>query len=232
MAASLLLVSCRRADYGSTLRQPERTDVVFIGTLHGRHLRSENYPLSDISAHLRRVEPSVVFVQIPPFLLDDVVADPDHPWRTVLPEVTEVIRYAEETDTPLRGISGFNSNVAAAWQEYALRYPDGPNDAGYRRARDYWIRRSAREGGTDIQWLSSPLYERLAEWTDRARDRALRDDPARPDWTGHGATFRRAVESCPGERIAVVYDARRIWLLAAELESMDAVRVDLRAFLP
>ncbi|MFK8003163.1 MAG: hypothetical protein AB8H86_26575 [Polyangiales bacterium] len=186
---------------------------------------------------LERVRPSVVVVQAPPRLVAAVVADPSlldtaHPWFDALPESREAMRYALDAGLPISGISAHTPETQIRFARYRASYPDGPDDDIYRRARDYLRRRSDREGRTKPEWLSSPLYRRMSAWTDRSRDRALGDDPARADWSGHRRLFREALLEHPGQRLAVLFDARRLWILDEELTETPGVRLDLRAFLP
>lgn len=236
-AAVLAFCACREPNYGPTTRSLGRTEVVFVPALHARHLESDEYPLARVSSLLELVQPSVVVVQATPALVAAVVADPslldtEHPWFDALPESREAMRYALEHGLPLSGISAHNADARARFAQYRVSYPDGPEDDVYRRARDYLRRRSAREGRTKPEWLSSPLYRRMSAWSDRARDRALGDDPARPDWNGHRRLFRETLREHPGQRLAVVFDARRLWVLDEELKETPGVRLDLRAFLP
>lgn len=236
VAWALVTSACRAPDYGSTTRSLGRTEVVFIPALHARHLESSEYPLARVTSILASVQPSVVVVQAPPSLVAGVVADPslldsEHPWFDALPESREAMRFALDHGLPLAGISAHDADAEARYALYRATYPNGPNDEIYRRTRNYLRRRSAREGRTDPDWLSSPLYRRLSAWTDRARDRALGDDPARPNWEGHRRLFRETLREHPGQRLGVVYDARRLWLLDEELGETPGVRLDLRAFL-
>lgn len=211
--------------------------MVFVPALHARHLQSDEYPLARVRSLLQRVQPSVVVVQATPALVAAVVADPslletEHPWFDALPESREAMRYALDEGLRLSGVSAHTPEAQARFALYRARYPDGPDDDIYRRARDYLRRRSDREGRTKPEWLSSPLYRRMSAWADRSRDRALGDDPARPDWSGHRRLFREALREHPGQRLAVVFDARRLWILDEELKETPGVRLDLRAFLP
>ncbi len=224
------VAGCRSSNYGRTNHLVGHTEVVFIGTLHARHLRSETYPLRDVARALEQVRPTAVLVQAPPEELERIALDPHHPWLQALPEVGVATRWAEARGVPVYGISGYAG--PSQWASYKARFPDGPEDPVYRQARDYLIRRNAREGGTDMMWLASPLYRRLTAWVDRARDHALAGDPARPDWSRHQGLFRTAISSLHGERVAVVFDARRVWALAETLRSLPVDELDLRAFLP
>lgn len=237
--ALLSFVACRQPDYGSTTRSLGRTEVVFVPALHARHLESEEYPLSRIATLLEAVQPSVVLLQAPPALVAAAQANPSlldstadaPPWFDALPEAREAMRYALAHGLPMEGISAFDEETKERFALYRANYPSGPDDEAYRRARGYLRRRSAREGRTKPEWLSSPLYRRLSAWADRSRDRALGEDPARADWSGHRRLFREALLEHPGQRLAVVFDARRVWLLDEELQETPGVRLDLRAFM-
>lgn len=231
LASASALTGCRKADYGPTSRRLGRTEVVFIGTLHERHLRSEEYPLARVTELLELVSPTAILVQAPPHQVE-ALTDPDHSWLDALPEVGTALEFARERNLPVAGISGWTPERAQRWRQYRERFPDGPDDPAYRRARDYLVRRSKQEGGTEIEWLSSPLYRRLTAWTDRTRARALNGDPATPEWRAERLLFDQALRAFPGDRIAVVFDARRLWVLEEELESFPAHAIDLRAFLP
>lgn len=236
-ALLLTFCACREPNYGTTTRSLGRTEVVFVPALHARHLESDEYPLARVTSLLERVQPSVVLVQATPALVAAVVADPslldeEHPWFDALPESREAMRYAIDRGLPLNGISAHDAAAKVRFARYRVSYPNGPDDDAYRRARDYLRRRGARAGRTQPEWLSSPLYRRLSAWTDRARDRALGDDPLRSNWNGHRRLFRETLLEHPGQRLAVVFDARRLWVLSEELSETPGVRLDLRAFLP
>ncbi|MEM6956212.1 MAG: hypothetical protein AAF411_09775 [Myxococcota bacterium] len=231
--ALFALIGCRTPAYGPTERQQGRTEVVFVGGLHRSHLEAP-YDLDQLTLLLQRARPEALLVQCPPELIDAVREAPrTHPWSVALPDVGRALAFAQGRGLPVEAISAYSPAFAERSRRYRAEHPAGPDDRAYRRARRYFLRRSAREGARTLEWVASPLYSRLARRVALTRASALRrsgEDALILDWSAHESQYRRGLSYHRGKRIAVVFDARQRWRLEDRTPRWVSV-LDARGFL-
>ena len=93
--AGLLLVACGGPEY-DLARVPERTEVLLLASVHGRHLDEDlDYPSEELAALLRAAEPDVIVAELPPAgearVRAALAAGEADPWLEAFPELREVV---------------------------------------------------------------------------------------------------------------------------------------------
>lgn len=236
----LLMFSACGADWADVTREPERTEVVFVATIHRQHLHAENYSMALLERVIRATEPEVVIAEIPPAgqsrIESALESQSTDPWLESFPELSQVIYpLRTELEFELVAASAWERQVSDDWKTYWEAHPNGPDAELYRNASDHFARVNDDEDN-DPEWLHSPTYRRLAGWTDTALSSHAAEDlgAADPITLGrkHAAAVVRAILAHQGRRIVVVWDARKRWILEREVRSLSNVVVhDTRWFL-
>ncbi len=228
------------ADWAEVAREPERTEVVFVATIHRQHLSHENYPMALLERVVRATRPEVVIAEIPPAgqarIESSLQSETSDPWLESFPELSQVVYpLRDELGFELVAASAWERQVSDDWKAYWDAHPDGPDAELYRNAADHFARVNEDEDN-DPEWLHSPTYRRLAGWTDTALSSHAAEElgAADPITLGrkHAGAVVRAILAHQGRRIVVVWDARKRWILEREVRSLSNVVVhDTRWFL-
>lgn len=233
-------LGCGPDAWADVTRQPDRTEVVFIASLHRGHLHHEDYPMSMLEKLVRAVEPEVVIAEIPPAgrarIEAALAAEQPDPWLESFPELSQVVYpLHRELGFELVAASAWERQVSDDWSTYWAAHPNGPDAELYQNAATHFARVTEDEDD-DPEWLHSPTYRRLAAWTDTALSSHAGDElgAADPIRLGrrHAAAVVRAILAHQGRRIAVVWDARKRWILEREVQTLSNVTIhDTRWFI-
>ena len=236
---SLANFGCGPDAWSDVTREPDRTEVVFVPSLHRVHLHDEEYPMAMLEALVRAAEPEVVIAEIPPAgqsrIESALSSDESDPWLESFPELAQVVY-------PLRAELGFEVVAASAWERrvsedwraYWSAHPTGPDAELYQNAAIHFASVNEDEDN-DPEWLCSPTYRRLAGWTDTALSSHAAEalGAADPITLGrkHASNVVRAILAHQGKRIVVLWDARKRWILEREVRTLPNVVVhDTRFF--
>jgi hypothetical protein len=229
--------------HGSTQRVPERTEVVYLPTLHRQHLEADDYDLRHLRRLVRAIAPDVVLFEVPPALMPRVSAANEagramwDPWVSRRPEVTEVfLRLRSHLHYQLVPVSGLTPAATRDFRAYFEAHPSGPDVDYYRRAlRAVRVLREEDDPTEDSGYALSPAYRRLVGWPRQALSTAAEDElgEAGPRRLVHAhfEKMREAIAAHPGERILVAFDAADAWYLVPRLRRLpDVTFIDALAF--
>lgn len=245
MRAFVVLISlanfgCGPDAWADVTRQPDRTEVVFVASLHRVHLHDDEYPMALLERLVRAAEPEVVVAEIPPAGLARIEAaalsEESDPWLESFPELAQVVYpLREELGFELVAASAWERQVSDDWARYWSEHPDGPEVELYQNAATHFARVNEDEEN-DPEWLHSPTYRRLSAWADTALSSYAAEElgAADPIRLGrkHAASVVRAVLANQGRRIVVLWDARKRWILEREVRTLPNVVVhDTRWFI-
>ncbi|MEM9072530.1 MAG: hypothetical protein AAGE52_28745 [Myxococcota bacterium] len=238
LMACVVLWSCGGDPWKAITREPARTEVVIIGSLHRVHLHDEDYPMRILEALIRAAEPEVVVAEIPPAGFARVsaahAAEEEDPWLTSFPELSAVVfPLHDEFGFELVPGSGWRRAMTDEWTGYWERHPSGPEEPLFQQV---WTHRERRLGeeGADPMWIHSPTYRNLTQWGDNAL--ATHADLGEADplrvCRAHAVRVDAAIRAHEGKRIAVVFDARRRWCLERAVRELPGVVLhDTRALI-
>lgn len=237
LALLLISVGCggRGWTHEDLRREPGRTEVTYLGTLHGPlgHRSDGEYTHEDLGRFVRNSAPDVIFLEIPPQRFDDVRAGRDAEWLAAFPELPMLFEVAQELDAEVVPVSGWTSAATAAHRLYWGENPDGPEEAGYQAAAGQ-LSRLLDEFGEAPEWIHGPRYLRMTAWRDRALNsyaaHALGAAAPQYIYPRHGQRIGEALAAHQGKRITIVFDARRRWFVE-EMVREQAHWLDPRAFL-
>ena len=237
---SFVNFGCGPDAWADVTRQPDRTEVVFIASLHRAHLRDEEYPMALLEQLVRAAEPEVLIAEIPPAArarIEDALAnDRSDPWLESFPEIAQVVYpLREELGYEVVAASAWERQVTDDWSRYWGEHPNGPDAELYQNAATHFARVNEDEEN-DPEWLHSPTYRRLAAWADTALSSHAAEElgAADPIRLGrkHAASLVRAILANQGRRIVVLWDARKRWVLEREVRTLSNVVVhDTRWFI-
>jgi len=245
---ALALVPLARAD-------EEKTEVAVLGVIHGAHLKSK-YSVETVIGTVRRYEPDVVFVEIPPHLYIQILARVDRKgfatrrsdvddlqWIKAFPELYRgVLPLRKEMGYQIVPVSGWTPEASADrrafWRGKAKDAPFSDRKRIHDAVREAFREIRAREGGyDDARFINSDHYADLFRlertvWA-ACFDEGLGRGGEVAINRAHYGNIARALDVHRGKRVLVVYGAaHRYWFLR-ELRKRDDVRLfDVRAFLP
>lgn len=237
---SLANFGCGPDAWAEVTREPDRTEVVFIASLHRVHLHDEEYPMAMLERLVRAAEPEVVIAELPPAARTRIEGalqnEESDPWLESFPELAQVVYpLSAELGFELVAASAWERQVSDDWQAYWADHPNGPDAQLYQNAATHFARVNEDEDN-DPEWLHSPTYRRLAAWNDTALSSHAAEElgAADPITIGrkHAASVVRAILAHQGRRIVVLWDARKRWILEREVRALQNVVVhDTRWFI-
>jgi len=232
--------------HGSTARVPDRTEVVFLPTLHGAHRGASGYSFGYLREILREIAPDVVLLEVPPGIMARVEAASDaheagapmdDPWLTRRPEIFKVLLpMRRRLHYEVVPVSGLSADARRDFRAYFEAHPLGPDVGYYRRAlRAVRVMRRDDDPREEPAYALSPAYRRLSGWPRQAlstaAEEALGEAGPRRLAHAHFEKMREAIAAHPGERILVAFDAADAWYLVPRLRRLpDVTYIDARAF--
>jgi len=231
-ALLLFVTACGSSWQGweDVARVEGRTEVFVIGTLHGPLRHGGDYPHERIASLLREAAPDVVLVEVPPARMDTVrqaaASGGEDEWLASFPELPTVLTTAAELGVPVVPVSGWTPELTADWKAYWEAHPEGPEAEAYRRAAGQ-LARTLDDEGDDPEWIHSARYRRLTRWRDEALQTFAGEElGAAAPHARRRAHVRRiidAIKDARGRRVAIVFDARRRWMIEEALEAEPEV---------
>lgn len=253
LCAALALAGCGgsgAAAQSPPARVPGRTEVAYLGTLHAPHLTSEQFSLGFIERVVRRVQPDVVLVEIPPDRFESAVSEVlelgeraskqtiRHDWVSSFPELYgAVIPLSRELGYELVPVSGWRPEVSRDRKAYFDAHPDGPDSERYREAKAAYDRAMKQHRASENpRWLNGPEYVELARryrtaFADAADDQ-LGAAAVRAINAAHAEHVLRAVKQHRGARILLVFGARHRWYIEPRVLALSEVTyLDVRRFM-
>lgn len=220
--------ACGGPGWEPLVRAPGRTEVIFVGTLHRRHLVDDAYSMQTLDRLVRAAEPEVLVAEVPPARLEKVrravLGERPDPWLESFPELAAVVfPLAEELGVPVVPGSGWTRQATDDWQAYWAAHPQGPEGELWRRAHARVTERLAEEGSAP-EWIHAPLYRELTAWDATALSTHAGRSLGAADplllYRRHARLLREALRRHRGKRVVVVFDARVRWYFERELREL------------
>jgi hypothetical protein len=239
-----------KKEQNTELAPPPKNEVIVLGTIHGKHLKSETYGIDALTKLVREINPDYILTEIPPdrfstamegFKANDSISEP----RVMrFPEYVDVIfPLTKELDfeiIPTAGwtkeMSDFRSNRlkeirkdssrAADWAEYqiAAAKSDSASSADGIKDDPYWIHSESYDAAVEL-WAST--YNRL-----------FNEELGLGGWDNINKTHYSHIENAlneyqnAGKRFLITYGAgHKGWFLRELKKRDDIVLMDVAPFL-
>lgn len=231
------------ADHGGT-------EVLVMGMIHDRHLKSAQWGLAQLRETILNINPDVICAEIPPA----------H-WAAAWPEFQEsgkitddrIVRFPEYVDVvlPLQKEMGFVIEPCAGWtREMAdlrrARIQAWNTEDKYAAAREAYAKDTATLAASsgmeydavdDPLIIHSPAYDQAVKAELSLYDQYQNDHIGPGGWSNinraHYSLIEDVIERHSGKRILVTFGAgHKYWFLEQLRQRPDVTLIDLRGFLP
>lgn len=221
-----------------------RSPVSFLGTLNAGHLRGA-YALEVIEYAIRRFEPDVVLVELPPAAFERAVSESDRfdgnvsdpsllasNWLVNLPELYEVV-------LPLRHELGYDVVPVSGWTVEAVQdqndfyraHPHGPME------RWYVVSNAAlqaamlqNDGAFDAFWLHGreflALITAASRWLAYYSEEEMGQAGELRLHARHASYIDAALDEREGQRVLVIFAITSRWYMEPFLRARDDFRFE------
>jgi len=226
------------------------TEVAVMGMIHGSHRTSERWGLDQVRETIRRLDPDVICIEVPPNRWDRIWSD--YTERGVMedlrirpfPEYTDVILpLTREMDFEIVPCAGWSVEMNTLRSTRSRLFDEDPRWAGVRadfRAATDAMRAALPEPAGESD---DPYYLHSDSYDDRARASYIPRSIYQNELFGlggwinindaHMALIERTIQEHRGTRILVTFGAGHKYWYMDRLRGRDDVRLlDLREYLP
>ncbi|MCH8904856.1 MAG: hypothetical protein IIA45_13195 [Bacteroidetes bacterium] len=244
----LLLCACKEENTDSRSTQT-KNEVIVIGTIHGKHVRSKKYSIEVLKNLLRSFKPDLILAEIPPdrieaamieFLEYDTITEPR---VAIFPEYVKVVfPLTKEMDFEIIATAGWTKEMAdkrraqlTAIRTDSLRRGDWLE---FRRASaksDSLIRAG---GNDDPYWIHTDEYDEAVEVWASTYNRLFNEELGSGGWdninSSHYEYIAKALDDHQnqGLRIVVMYGSgHKGWFLRKLREREDIILGEVAPFL-
>ena len=239
LPAILLLVGC--SPPAEEPLPPGTNIVTVIGAIHGQHRRSESYSLDVLKEAIRKFDPDIVMVELPP---DRFKTASDNFRQFGEVRESRADDFPEQTDVifPLREELGFEIVAVASWTpEIAAnrRAVEKKIENDPARAADWAAYQDAiRQYGNvvsgrsdDPQFVHSEAYDAAVKERQETYERLFGDDLGASGWAAinkaHFSNIKAELENLKGreKRILILFGAWHKYKILKGLEATSGIQV-------
>ncbi len=240
--AAVVSIACGDAAPAPRYARPTdgRNEVIVVGTIHGRHRKSDAYSLGVLRHIIRELDPDYVLVEIPPASFPvaraefDATGSISEPRVKIFPEYTDVL-------FPLSKDMRFEMVPCAAWSkgmadDRAAKLAEWkqtrPDDTRLVNEGMAWIsKQAAKEGiGDRPRRMHTARYDAIVEQGLAPYNRLFNDDLGAGGWgnvnAAHMALIHQALDAHRGEgkRFVITFGAwHKHWFRRDLMSRTDVV---------
>ena len=235
---SVLLVGC--IDRTSPAEVTDKNIVTVIGAIHGQHRRSEKYALDVLEAAVRKFEPDIIMVELPPDRLKIATGNFEQYGEVRedraddFPELIDVIfPLQRELDFEMIGVAAWAPQIAAARRKSEKHLAQNrPTDwAAYQTAIKRYGQAVSKKSD-DPKFVHSRAYDKAVKARQETYERLFGDDLGAGGWDAinkaHIARMTTALDNIQGQkkRVLILFGAWHKYKILEGLEARNDIQID------
>ncbi len=221
-----------------------RSPVAFLGTLNAGHLRGA-YSLDVVEYVIRRFEPDVILVELPPESFEHAVSESDRfngnvpdpsvlasNWLVNMPELYDVVLpLRHELGYEVVPVSGWTVDAIEDQNDFYAAHPHGPME------RWYVVSNAAlqaatleNDGASDAFWLHGHEFMELitaaSRWMAYYSEEEMGEAGELRLHARHAAYMDAALDEREGQRVLVIFAVTSRWYIEPFLRARDDFRYE------